>query len=102
MPPQLLSNRRLLFVGSGLSTALGISPWRTLLERTARKEVPPPDLDRIMDLLCSPGQEYNAADELARLLGRGRLEATLIRVIREEEDRLSSLEVNRFTSVLLG
>lgn len=55
-----------------------------------------------MALLRSPGQEYNAADELAILLGsRGRLEATLIRFIREEQERVChSVKFHPFTSLL--
>ena len=101
MPAHLLSDRRLLFVGSGLSTALGISSWRTLIERTAREEASPTDAGWIIDLLRNPGQEYKAANELARVLGRDRLEARLIRIVREEQERVcGSAEIHRFTSLL--
>jgi hypothetical protein len=101
IPPGLLGERRLLFVGSGLSAALGISSWRTLLEKIARDETSPTDMGEIIQLLNAPGHEYDAAGELARLLGRDRLEQALIRIIREEEERIcQSGRLHEFTDVL--
>lgn len=88
-------------MGSGLSTALGISSWTSLLRRVAYSCLPPDRADSVCNLLNVSGQQYEAADELARLLGRPTLEAQVIAIIREDQDRvLDSTPYWRYTGML--
>src|SRR6266540_3503046 len=84
------SGARLVLVGSGLSTALGMPCWRSLLMDVAHaaSSLDPATRDEILAYLSSPGEEYTAANKLAARLGKPAVEHQLRRRLQQVQDNI--------------
>lgn len=80
---------RVLFIGSGLSTALGMPSWRTLLSDLARKYISNEGIRlSIFEFLQDPGHEYDAAKKLNDVLGENNLQHLVGKIMRAEQDKI--------------
>ena len=97
-------SRRLLFVGSGFSTSLGMPSWTSIFRQIAKESLDLSGASTINHMLSVPGHEYQAADTLCDLLGnRATLEAKTIALIRDEQARIvGRQDLHNFTSPIRG
>ncbi|MEU2925431.1 SIR2 family protein [Streptomyces sp. NPDC007251] len=91
--PQVIPGRTrpLLFIGSGLSRAIGIRSWTDLLREVAEiSSVPASDRNEVYRLTNAPGSEYSAADILATAIGERALRGEISAILKHEQTEIAN------------
>jgi hypothetical protein len=94
--------RRLLFVGSGLSMAMGMHSWSHLLRTIAEHNLKSAKKSDLLELLAKPGNEYHAADYLSRIIGRGLLEQEFVSLIHQRQEEISKTDLIELGGIIGG
>lgn len=97
LPPTQESTNKLLFVGSGLSTSLGLPSWTALLRDIAESALTPSDLESSPVSLDSiSGNEYIFTDYLTSRINKARVADGIIRILNARQDAVPLSLIHEF------
>lgn len=96
------SARKLLFVGSGLSIAMGMKPWDWLLRKIGDTYLDGPELDHLNHILNEPDREYDAADYLDGILGKCLLQEELVSLLSEQQEKVPNNALEDWANILIA